>query len=271
MQPRSVMSKSFATVVTLTAALLAVAIPVVVAIRLADQQARATQMALVATYAKDALHRSETTSKQAFDATQALGASPSEDPCSDANLAIMRRFDLASSYLHALGHIVDGEIGCSSLGRDAGALPLGPVDWITPAGNKIRISVVFPFDPATKYLVIETRNGFAAIVNKDMPLDVATSEQDVTLAVFATDNGRLYAARGFVDPHWVGALSNTLPAHQLVTTFVDRGYVVAVVRSNRFYLGTIAALPVSYMLAQTRMPRRKYCCLWRYWPESSWR
>jgi len=37
-----------------------------------------------------------------------------------------------------------------------------------------------------------------------------------------------------------------------VTTFVDRGCAVAVVRSDRYYIATIAALPVSYMLAQTR-------------------
>jgi sensor c-di-GMP phosphodiesterase-like protein len=246
------MSKSIATVVTLTAALLAVAIPVLIAIHLANRQARETQMARVTAYAKDVLHRSETTSDQALLAIATLSAAHSADPCTDANIAIMRRFDLSSSYLQAIGHVVDGQLNCSSLGLLTGNLALGPVDWITPKGVKIRINVKFPFDPVTAYLVLENSDGFIAIINKDLPLDAATDEQDVTLAAFATNNGRLYASRGFIDPHWAGPLASTLPARQMVTTFFDQDHVVAVVRSNRYYLGAIAALPVSYMLAQTR-------------------
>jgi sensor c-di-GMP phosphodiesterase-like protein len=251
-EPRSVMSKSFATVFTLAAALLAVAIPVLLAIHLSDQQAREAEMNLVSSYARDVLHRSETTSDQALRALATLSAAHSPDPCSDANLAIMRRFDLSSSYLQAVGHEAHGSLECSSLGRDAGALPLSPVDWQTPAGIKIRINVRFPFDPVTNYLVLENADGFAAIINKDLPLDAATSERDVTLAAFATNNGRLYAAHGSFDLQWAGAGSSKLPAHQTVTTFVERGFVVAVARSNRYYIAAVAALPVSYMLAKTR-------------------
>jgi sensor c-di-GMP phosphodiesterase-like protein len=256
MQSRPVMPKSTATVVTLATALLAIAIPVVLAIYLADRQARETEMTLVTGYARDVLHRSETTSTQALTAIAALVANHSADPCSDANLEIMRRFDLSSSYLQAIGRVANGHLACSSLGRDAGGLTLGPADWVTPTGTQIRLNVQFPFDPVTKYLVIEGRDGFAAIINKDLPLDATTNTADVNLAAFATSNGRLYAAHGFIARQWVGNLSNSLPRQQLVTTFVDRGYVVAVVRSSRYYLGAIAALPVSYMLAQTRTTTR---------------
>jgi sensor c-di-GMP phosphodiesterase-like protein len=164
----------------------------------------------------------------------------------------MRRFDLGSSYLQAIGHVANGALECSSLGRDAGALPLGAVEWITPMGIKIRSGVKFPFDPVTTYLVMENADGFTAIINKDLPLDAATGERDVTLAAFATDNGRLYASHGYLDPHWAGASTGTLPRRQTVNTFIDRDYVIAVARSDRYYVGTIAALPVSYMLAKTR-------------------
>jgi sensor c-di-GMP phosphodiesterase-like protein len=251
-EPSSVMSKSLATVVTLTAALMAVAIPVLLAIHLSDQQAREAEMNLVSAYAKDVMHRSETTSDQALLAVAALSAAHSPDPCSDANLAIMRRFDLSSSYLQAVGHAVNDSLECSSLGRDPGALPLGAVEWITPMGIKIRSSVKFPFDPVTTYLVLENADGFVAIINKDLPLDAATNEQDVTLAAFATNNSRLYSVRGSFDPHWAGAGVSTLPPHQTVTTFIDGGHVVAVARSNKYFIGTVAALPVSYMFAKTR-------------------
>ncbi len=251
-EPRSVMSKSFATVFTLTAALLAIAIPVVLAIHLSDQQAREAEMTLVSGYARDVLHRSETTSDQALAAMDALSAAHSPDPCSDANLAIMRRFDLSSSYLHAVGHATNGTLECSSLGRDAGALPLSLADWATPIGIKIRINVKFPFDPVTSYLVLENADGFAAIINKDLPLDAATGERDVSLAAFASNNARLYASRGYFEPQWAATSSGALPQHQTTDTFIDHGHVIAVARSSKYYIGTVAALPVSYMLAKTR-------------------
>ena len=70
------------------------------------------------------LHRSETTSDQVFLATNTLGQARSADPCSDSNIAIMRKFDLASSYLQAVGYVVDGHLLCSSQGRDAEGLAL---------------------------------------------------------------------------------------------------------------------------------------------------
>jgi sensor c-di-GMP phosphodiesterase-like protein len=252
MHARSAMPKSVATVVTLGAALLAILIPVLLAIHLASRQAHETEMKLVTGYARDVLHRSETTSDQALVAINALAGSHAADPCSDSNLAIMRRFDLSSSYLQAIGYVVNGYLVCSSQGRDGEGLPLGPVDWVTPIGVRIRINVRFPFDPVTSYLVLEGRDGFAAIINKDLPLDATTNEPDVSLGAFATINGHLMARHGFIDPKWVGPTATTLPKLQQVATFVDHGYVVAVVRSNRYYVGTVAALPVSYMVAQTQ-------------------
>jgi len=252
MHARPVIPKSAATVFTLGAALLAIAIPVLLAIHLANRQARDTEMKLVTGYARDVLHRSETTSDQALTAINALAVTRSADPCSDSNLAIMRRFDLSSSYLQAIGYVANGSLVCSSLGRNNDGLPFGPVDWVTPIGVRIRINVRFPFDPETTYLVLEGRDGFAAIINKDLPLDATTNEPDVSLGAFATINGHLMAHRGFIDPKWVGPITRTLPKLQQVSTFVDHGYVIGVVRSNRYYVGTIAALPVSYMVAQTQ-------------------
>lgn len=246
------MPKSTATAVTLIAALLAIAVPVLLAIFLADRQARQTEMRVVTNYARDVLHRSELTSDQIFAVQNALLAGKSADPCSDSNIAIMRRFDLASSYLQAIGYVKDGSLLCSSLGRDVRDLALGPVDWVMPSKLRIRINVRFPFDPVTSYLVTENPEGFATIINKDLPLDVATNETDASLAAFATANGRVMASHGFVDANWVGAHSKVLPHAQAISTFVDHDHVVAVVRSNRFYIGAIAALPVSYMSAQTR-------------------
>jgi sensor c-di-GMP phosphodiesterase-like protein len=164
----------------------------------------------------------------------------------------MRKFDLASSYLQAIGYVVDDHLVCSSQGRDAGGLALGPVDWVTPSGVRIRLNVKFPFDQVTTYLVAETRDGYAAIINKSLPLDASTSEKDVSLSLFATFNGRPMATRGYINPKWTGLRRSALPAELSVSSFVDDGYVVAVAVSNRYYVGAIAALPLAYVRAQTR-------------------
>jgi len=101
------MNKTIAMILTLIALMAAVAIPVLLAIELADRQARDTELGLVTGYAKDVLHRSETTSDQALGASDSLAAGHPADPCSDANIAIMRKFDLSSSYLQAIGYVVD--------------------------------------------------------------------------------------------------------------------------------------------------------------------
>jgi sensor c-di-GMP phosphodiesterase-like protein len=104
----------------------------------------------------------------------------------------------------------------------------------------------------TTYLVAEGRDGYAAIINKNLPLDATTSEKDVSLSSFATFNGRLMAKRGYINPRWTGRKWAALPAEQSVSSFVDDGYVVAVAVSNRYYVGAIAALPLAYVRAQTR-------------------
>ncbi len=240
------MRKSTATVFTVSAALLAVAAPILLAIYLADRQARLTQMSRVLGYARDVLNRSETTARQATAAVDALIAARSPDPCSESNIAIMRRFDLGSSYLQAIGYVSDDQLVCSSLGRETQKYPLGPVDWITSTGALVRINVKFPFDAVTTYLVLE-KQGFVAIINKDLPLDASTSEKDVSLAILARSNGRLFASHGFFDPKWVR------PSRQLgETTFLRDGYVMAEVFSEHYDVGAMAALPVAYIYSETR-------------------
>jgi sensor c-di-GMP phosphodiesterase-like protein len=246
------MRKSIATVLTLIAVLLAIAVPILLAISLADRQSLNSEQALVTAYASDVLRRSESTADQILAATDALAALQSPEPCSDSNITLMRRFDFASTYIQAIGYLADGRMLCSSQGRETNGIALGPVDWVTPINARMRINAKFPFDPQSTYLVVESRSGYAEIINKDLPIETTTSEKDASLSAFSTFNGRLITSRGFVEPKWVGKNLSTLPAQRSVNTFVDGGYVVAVVVSNRFYLGAIAALPVHHMRTKSR-------------------
>src|SRR5688572_15106139 len=96
---------SLTTVVTVAAALLAVALPVVLAIHLAGRQAEVVEMQRVASWAGTVLDRSEHAATEVRAAIDQILAADSADPCSPSNIALMRRHALGSQYLKAVGHV----------------------------------------------------------------------------------------------------------------------------------------------------------------------
>ncbi len=167
-------------------------------------------------------------------------------PCSDASINAMRDVDVGSSYIQAVGYVSNDRFVCSSLGRIVDGLPIGPVDSVTSAGIKVRANVQFPFSAGVTFIVVE-RDHLAAIIHKDLPIDATTGEENVSLAAFLTDNKRILTARGHVDPAWLVAARDGSNA-----TFVEGGFVVAVVPSTMHFVGAIAALPVADVNQLTR-------------------
>ena len=240
------MNKTVTTTLTLICAVLAVALPILLAIHLAHKQAGEAEALRALSYAQDVVHRTDKTADQTASGIEALVAAHAGDPCSDASVSMMRQIDVSSSYLQTIGSVSGGRLICSSVGRFGKGLDLGKVDYVSPGNFSVRGSVEFPFAKGMTFIVVE-RDGFAAVIHKDLPIDVSTEEKDVSLALFAVMGGRILSAHGMIKPQWVLA---HLQSNQ--STFFEDGYVIALVKSKRYATGAVAALPISHVVERTR-------------------
>lgn len=241
------MSRREALIITFIAALVAIAVPTSLALYFAQRESLRLETDRAMAYARDVLHRSESTADQIDAATRELAAAGGSTPCSDANVALMRRFDLASSYIQAVGYVSDNRFLCSSLGSEVIGLDLGPVDLIQPSGVKLRTRVEFPFAKGTTFLVVE-RDGYAAIINKRLPIDTTTDASDITLATLSGASiQKVLAGRGYMKAEWL----ETIRGHHALA-FVDDNHVVAAVTSSRYAIGALAALPTTHLTRHVR-------------------
>jgi sensor c-di-GMP phosphodiesterase-like protein len=238
------MKKSTAITLTLVVATIAVAAPILFAINEAQKQGFEAETAHALAYARDVMRRSDGTADQVVNGIAQFEKAALADPCSEQGIAIMRQIDLASSYIQAFGRVVGDRLICSSLGVQ-GELSLGPVDLVTSKGAAIRNQVKLPFIPDTVFVVLE-RNGYAAVIHKDLPIDATTSESDVALAIFSLEKSEPISAKGPVNPQWMERLNN-----QSQVTFSDGTYVVAIVKSERYLSAAVAAVPITYLQTRT--------------------
>ncbi len=239
-----------AVIVTILVAALAIAAPIWVAVRESRHQAISAEQARAMTYAEDVLHRSDTAADQVGAGIAMLRAIP-DGPCSAKSIALMRGIDLSSSYIQGIGHIVGDRLMCSSFGSHGAGLPLGPVEIRTSRGVAIRGDVVFAFAPHASFIVLE-RDGFGAIIHKNLPIDVTTSEQHVALAIFTLEDRVPLSSRGAVSPAWLSRVS-----HGKRATFIDGPSVVAVIKSDRYLTAAAAAVPLAYVDAATQDVARR--------------
>ncbi|MGE0254261.1 MAG: EAL domain-containing protein [Alphaproteobacteria bacterium] len=240
------MNKTTATAIALLAALVAVAAPIAFALYQSYEQALDAQMRRASNYADDVLRRSNETVDQISTAFGRLREADRGNPCSDANVALMREIDLASSYIQAIGFERDGVMQCSSLGRTDSDLALGPIDVISPASVTTRLNVTFPFAPGHTFIV-SGLHGYVAIIHKHLPIDATTGSDDVSLATVMRERWLVATSRGPVKPTWIDALRDG--SDRIV---IDDGYIVALRSSSKYYIGAMAAVPYAYVAQSTR-------------------
>lgn len=239
-------NKKTAFLTTAAASLLAVAGPILLALWIAAQQSADTQTQRVVEFARDTLHRSDSAADQFYSAVKRISSMDVTGHCGPEDIAIMREIDLASSYIQAVGRVSDNSLLCSSLGDESAVrFDLGEPEVVTGTGTSVRSAVRFPFTRNVVFTVLE-RDGVAAVIHKDLPVDVSTEIEDLSLATVTPDNLNVRSSHGPYRAEWAEALGD----RQRIA-FIDETHVVAVERSVRYATIAVAALPLRHIHNQT--------------------
>jgi sensor c-di-GMP phosphodiesterase-like protein len=225
----------------------AIAAPILISVRAAWYQSLAYEKSRVTGYATDTLRRSDETGVQIHTAFQQLRSSGLA-ACSPQEIDLMRKIDLDSSYLRAVGRITGDELICTSLGTTK-PIPVGPPTLVIEGGAENRLNVRLPIAGDRPITIVST-SGFAILIDPTLPLDTATEGPGIALALFvpsSQSSARVVAGSGQIRPGWY----RNIPKGSTFT-FVDAGYVVSVARSARGDIAAVAAAPQTYVLRQVQ-------------------
>jgi sensor c-di-GMP phosphodiesterase-like protein len=240
------MDKKTVTIVTLFAALIAVALPIFMAVYLSYRQALDAESTRALSYARDVSHRNEIIGDQITSGIDKLVDAHAKNPCSEDSIERMRQISISSSRVHVFGFVSRDRLVCSSMGSFGGGLDLGPVAFSTPYPANFRLDVEFPFAKGTKFVVVESR-GYVAATDKDLLIDWKMAEKDAAIAAFSTFSLQSASSRGPIHPEWIGVNPDLQE-----TTFSDDGFVVGISRSKKYRIGTIVALPIAHVTERTK-------------------
>jgi sensor c-di-GMP phosphodiesterase-like protein len=244
--------RKYAIYALLAAAMLAAALlPPWLAWSEAGIQARDIESGQVLTYARDVLHRADTASSQTTRGLRELAES-GYPPCSTQALALMRRIDLLTTYIQAIGHVRKGVMVCSSQGSVP--IPLGPDAYRTSRGYTIYPEVPLSGSSPSPLVAVEA-HGYAVIIHRDLPIDTPVTDPAISLGLYHAERRQSMVARGPVDPAWRAHLGA-----QGAVSFTDGSKLVAIVRSRQSLVAAFAAIPLRYI------EQRREAIAWRLVP-----
>lgn len=204
------------------AGLLVVALPVLLALRLASLQSQYQQERQAARLAAEVLHRSDEISRQIGRAQLALTL-PTLKPCSALHLQLMARMTAENPLIVAFGYIRNDRLLCSTFGHHGTGLPIGAPDYRSRRDWDIRAARPLPGITSTPLLMsTEPVSGYTAIIHPDSALNFLTSDPHISLGVYNTASKQTIAQRGSFDRDWAGHLEGKSDVQ-----FFDGKHIVA--------------------------------------------
>ncbi len=240
------MTRGLTTAYVLFLGLLAVTLPVCVALYLAHQGTIDEESERSLAITAEVLRRASATADQALEAHRRLGALGTNDPCSEANLSLLREMDLSSSYLQVMGHVADGRLMCSSLGHHGSGLELGPVDYVSTRGAAVRAAVNLGLGTDKPFVVLEM-DGLATAVHPETLVDIFVDRPGVSLGLYGHSAGRMLSSRGEFNPRWLTRLGD-----QDRVRHFDGRHLLTLQRSQEHDLSAYVAVPVDSLRSRLR-------------------
>ena len=220
--------------------------PILISVEISWREALADERSLALSYDNDVLHRTKEMAQQIGDGTTLINQAHNP-PCSPAEIELMRKVDVGSSYIQAVGRVVGDHIACTSLGT-TNPIPLGPPTLLTDHGAAMHVHITLPITdhPVDVY----SQHGLAFILDPTLPLDVPAGGPKVSIAIFvpSSANHAIVAANGMNMPSdWFKSIPKGNHS-----TFRSSGYVVTVVRAASIDIAVITAAPESYAVNRAR-------------------
>jgi sensor c-di-GMP phosphodiesterase-like protein len=237
-----------------TAMLAAVLVPPWLAWKEAGAQAFDIESGQTLAYARDVLHRADTAAKQSRQRLRQLSES-GYPPCSPKSMALMREFDLSTTYIQAIGYVRKGVLVCSSQGNNP--IPLGADAYWTSNGYMIYPDVPLAGTAPSPLLAIEG-GGYAVVIHRDLPVDTSVTDPEISLGLYHMEHKQSIITRGVVEPAWVAHLGQ-----QDAASFVAGARLVAIARSHETLVAAIAAVPYRYV------EQRAIAIAWRLVPAAA--
>ena len=247
-------------------AVVAIGLPIAVALFAAQQLSEHDQRTRATTLARVVLDRAARTTQQLAAAFAELKDVEGTAPCSATSLATMRQIALGSSLLQAVGYVSGNELQCSSFG--GGVTDLGPADYISATGQAIRQRRTFSFAGSVPLLVVTAPTGFTGFVHPSLIFEMTEGGDDMPTGIVNYSTRSLLLAS---QPTAIDWSKVTVPADQMDGTAVVGDQLVGWVRSPKWDQMSFAALPWAavsdefVMLCRYLVPLGLICGALAFW------
>ncbi|MFN9471978.1 EAL domain-containing protein [Acidovorax sp.] len=217
--------------------LLAVLLPIIAAVLLAERRSFEQQRDRASRLASEILYRSHKVTDQMAAVFRELNAVQGIDPCDDANLDRMRKLVVQYNLLIDIGYVAGGQLRCSSFGHSG--YPVGAPSYRSALGYDVRTRFEHPLLTGSQ-LVMTTnpRTGYSVLVHKDSALDVAPAEDRLSYGVIGVKSRTAVAHHGVFDPVWLDRLGDAPE-----TSIFDGERIIGWKRSERYDLAAYVAIP----------------------------
>jgi len=239
--------------IAVVAGVVAIAAPIAASLYWAQRQALDEQFISAAAVADEVARRVGLVTEQMVEAHRVLNAEGVTDPCSEANIRLMRRLNVDLDLVRVVGYVANDHMVCSGFGRhddNRSGIPLGPVTYRSGVGTLVRTAVELKLIPGKTFLTsTDEKTGYTALVHKDTPVQVFVDRSDISLGFFSSLGKVLLAGRGDFDPIWIDRLSDSVSVR-----FSDAGHLI-VMKQVPGSPGVVAYAAIEKQSVQQRLWR----------------